>query len=232
MAVPLTGGLGVPGSGPVPSGSAPPGTAPPGTTPPRTTPPRTASPAFAPTALSLGFGWTPPSDPRADFDVDAAALLLDDEGAVLSEDHFVHFNNPRSPDGSVEHRGPAPDGPGEIIGVDLAAVPDRCARIAFPVSIFDAANRAQHLGQVRALSVRVSRRPDGAELARYTLPDAPDEPATSATPVTPGTPVTPATAVLLGELGRADGGWTFRAIGRRYPGGLREIVHDHGLPAR
>ncbi|MEV5571375.1 TerD family protein [Spirillospora sp. NPDC052269] len=188
MAVPLTGGDGVPLSG-----SAPP-------------------------ALAVGFGWTPPEEPRADFDVDAAALMLDEAGAVLSEDHFVHFNNPRSPDGSVEHRGAAPDGPGEIIDVDLAAVPERCARIAFPLSIFDAANRAQRLGQVRAVSVRLARRPDGAELARYDLPAPRDD--------------DPATAVLLGELGRGAGGWTFRAVGRGYPGGLREIALDHGLPAR
>ncbi|MFC5180854.1 TerD family protein [Actinomadura harenae] len=188
MAVPLTGGVGVP------------------------------LPGSAPPALSVGFGWTPPGDPRADFDVDAAALMLDDAGAVLSEDHFVYFNNPRSPDGSVEHRGPAPDGPGEIIDVDLAAVPDRCARIAFPVSIFDAENREQRLGQVRAVRVRLSRRPDGAELARYDLPARRAD--------------DPATAVLLGELDRGAAGWTFRAVGRGYPGGLREIVHEHGLPVR
>ncbi|MEV4256112.1 TerD family protein [Spirillospora sp. NPDC049652] len=179
----------------------------------------------APPAVSVGFGWTPPRDPRADFDLDASALMLDDAGAVLSEDHFVHFNNPRSPDGSVEHRGPAPDGPGEIIDVDLAAVPDRCARIAFPVSIFDAANRGQRFGQVAAVSVRLARRPDGAELARYDLPARRDD---------------PATAVLLGELARdgrsgrpaRDGGWTFHPVGRGYPGGLRDLVLDHGLAAR
>ncbi|WP_026411874.1 TerD family protein [Actinomadura oligospora] len=175
-------------------------------------------PGSAPPALSVGFGWTPPEESRADFDVDAAALMLDDAGAVLSEDHFVHFNNPRSPDGSVEHRGPAPDGPGETIDVDLAAVPDRCARIAFPVSIFDAANRAQRLGQVRAVSVRVTRRPGGPELARYDLPARRDD--------------DPATAVLIGALDRGAEGWTFRAVGRGYPGGLREIAHDHGLPVR
>ncbi|MFC4906592.1 TerD family protein [Actinomadura gamaensis] len=194
----------------------------------------------APSALSVGFDWTPPATSRADFELDASALMLDASGAVLSEDHFIYFNNPRSPDGAVEHRGPAADAPGETIDVDLAAVPDRCARIAFPISIFDAANRAQHFGHVGAVSIQITTpsaaiapqddasqddashddaSQDGAELARFDLPPDPNERER-------------ATAVLMGELDRRGDGWTFRAVGRGYPGGLRELVTDHGLPTR
>src|SRR2546422_10811450 len=57
------------------------------------------------TAVVVGLGWDARTTTGADFDLDASALLTNAEGKVLTDQHFVFFNNLKSPDGSVEHTG-------------------------------------------------------------------------------------------------------------------------------
>src|SRR5947208_5428211 len=125
------------------------------------------------TAIMVGLGWDARSTTGADFDLDASALLLGASGRVLSDNHFVFFNNLRSPDGSVEHTGDNLTGEGEgddeSILVDLAKVPPQCEKIIFPVSIHMADERGQTFGQVSNAFIRVVNQADGQELARYDL---------------------------------------------------------------
>src|SRR5690606_20021091 len=122
------------------------------------------------TAVTVGLGWDVRATTGADFDLDASALMLAGNGKVISDQHFVFYNNLRSPDGSVEHTGDNLTGEGEgddeSINVDLTAVPPQCERIVFPVSIYDADNRQQSFGQVRNAFIRIVNRTDGNELAR------------------------------------------------------------------
>src|SRR3979490_3457959 len=55
------------------------------------------------TAVVVGLGWDVRTTTGADYDLDASALLCDASGKVLSDQHFVFFNNLASPDRSVEH---------------------------------------------------------------------------------------------------------------------------------
>ncbi|MFF5263308.1 TerD family protein [Actinomadura viridis] len=167
--------------------------------------------------VSVGLGWDVRATTGADFDLDASALLLGTGGKVLSDQHFVFFNNLRSPDGSVEHTGDNLTGEGEgddeSINVDLAMVPAECARIVFPVSIYDADNRGQNFGQVRNAFIRIVDRTDNNELARFDLTeDASTE-----------------TAMVFGELYRHNGEWKFRAVGQGYASGLAGIAMDFGV---
>jgi tellurium resistance protein TerD len=169
------------------------------------------------TAVVVGLGWDARTTTGADFDLDASALLTDTQGKVLSDQHFVFFNNLRSPDGSVEHTGDNLTGEGEgddeVINVNLATVPADVAKIVFPVSIYDAEPRQQSFGQVRNAYIRVVNAADNTELARYDLTeDASTE-----------------TAMIFGELYRNGAEWKFRAIGQGYASGLRGIAQDFGV---
>ncbi|MGW1289498.1 TerD family protein, partial [Streptomyces sp. NPDC002586] len=79
------------------------------------------------TAVEIGLGWDVRTTTGADYDLDASALLLNASGKVISDQHFVFYNNLRSPDGSVEHTGDNLTGEGEgddeVIKVNLAVVP-------------------------------------------------------------------------------------------------------------
>ncbi|UGQ11580.1 TerD family protein [Yinghuangia sp. ASG 101] len=169
------------------------------------------------TAVTIGLGWDVRTTTGADFDLDASALLCNEAGRVLSDQHFVFFNNLRSPDGAVTHSGDnltgGGDGDDEQIQVDLAAVPADVAKIVFPVSIYDADQRGQSFGQVKNAFIRVVNQAGGVELARYDLTeDASTE-----------------TAMIFGELYRNGAEWKFRAVGQGYASGLSGIAKDFGV---
>ncbi len=169
------------------------------------------------TAVVVGLGWDVRTTTGTDYDLDASAILAGADGRVLSDSHFVFFNNLRSPDGSVEHLGDnltgEGDGDDEQVQVDLASVPAEVQRIVFPVSIYDAEARRQSFGQVRNAFIRVVDKANGNELARYDLSeDASTE-----------------TAMVYGELYRNGTDWKFRAVGQGYASGLAGIARDFGV---
>ena len=169
------------------------------------------------TAVIVGLGWDPRTTTGADFDLDASAIMLDMSGKVLSDSHFVFFNNLKSPDGSVEHMGDNLTGGGEgddeQIKVNLQAVPAECGKVVFPVSIYDAESRQQNFGQVRNAFIRIVNQADNGEIARY---DLTEDAATE-------------TAMVFGEIYRSFGEWKFRAVGQGYAAGLRGIAQDFGV---
>ncbi|MFJ1747617.1 TerD family protein [Streptomyces sp. NPDC088116] len=169
------------------------------------------------TAVVVGLGWDVRTTTGADHDLDASALLCDGSGKVVSDRHFVFYNNLADPDGSVEHTGDnltgAGEGDDETVKVNLAAVPAEITKVVFPVSIHDAESRGQSFGQVRNAYIRVVNQAGGAELARYDLSeDASTE-----------------TAMVFGELYRDGTEWKFRAIGQGYASGLAGIASDYGV---
>ncbi len=169
------------------------------------------------TAVVVGLGWDARSTTGTEFDLDASAILCNASGKVVSDSHFVFFNNQKSPEGSVEHTGDnltgEGDGDDEQIKVDLATVPAEVDKIVFPVSIYDAEARSQSFGQVRNAFIRIINQAGGAELSRYDLAeDASTE-----------------TAMVFGELYRNGADWKFRAVGQGYAAGLRGIAQDFGV---
>jgi tellurium resistance protein TerD len=169
------------------------------------------------TAVLIGLGWDARSTTGADFDLDASALLVNAAGKVPSDQHFIFYNNLKSPDGSVEHTGDNLTGEGEgddeSLKVNLAGVPADVDKIVFPVSIHEAGARGQSFGQVRNAFIRVVNQAGGAELARYDLTeDASTE-----------------TAMVFGELYRHGAEWKFRAVGQGYASGLAGIAADFGV---
>lgn len=168
-------------------------------------------------SIVVGLGWDERITTGADFDLDASALLTGPDRQVLSDFHFVFYNNLRSPDGAVEHTGDNltgdGDGDDETIIVDLEALPQSVTNIYFPVSIHEADIRRQSFGQVDNAYIRIVDQLTGIELARYDLTeDASNE-----------------TAMIFGEVYRHNGEWKFRAVGQGYASGLAGIARDYGV---
>jgi tellurium resistance protein TerD len=168
-------------------------------------------------AVLVGLGWDVRTTTGADFDLDASALMVGTNGKILSDQHFIFFNNLTSPDGSVEHTGDNLTGEGEgddeAIKVNLVGVPAEVDKIVVTVSIYDAETRQQSFGQVRNAFIRVVNQADNREITRYDLSeDASTE-----------------TAMIFGELYRNGNEWKFRAVGQGYSTGLAGIARDFGV---
>ncbi|GAA2542226.1 calcium homeostasis/redox stress adaptation protein [Pseudonocardia hydrocarbonoxydans] len=169
------------------------------------------------TNVIVGVGWDVRATTGADFDLDVSAIMLGENGKVLSDAHFVFFNNLTAPDGTVEHTGDnltgEGDGDDEQLKVDLAGMSPQVDKIVFPVSIYDADNRRQSFGQVANAFIRIVNAAGEAEITRFDLTeDASTE-----------------TAMLFGELYRRGSEWKFRAIGQGYASGLAGIARDFGV---
>jgi tellurium resistance protein TerD len=168
-------------------------------------------------AVTVGLGWDLRTTTGTDFDLDSSAIACGANGKVLTDKHFIFFNNLTSPEGAIQHRGDnttgAGEGDDEQIAVNLATVPAECDKIAFIVSVYDAEARKQSFGQVSNAFIRVVNQADGVELARYDLSeDASTE-----------------TAMIFGELYRNGAEWKFRATGQGYASGLAGIARDFGV---
>jgi tellurium resistance protein TerD len=169
------------------------------------------------TDILVGLGWDPRSTSGTEFDLDASALVVDANGKVLSDQHFVFFNNLKSPEGSVEHTGDNTTGEGdgddESLKVHLQRIPPEADKIVFTVTIYDAETRTQNFGMVRNAFIRVVNYANGQEITRY---DLSEDASTD-------------TAMIFGEVYRNGSEFKFRAVGQGYANGLRGIAVDFGV---
>jgi len=175
------------------------------------------------TNIQVGLGWDERTTAGADFDLDASALLVGENGRVLTDQHFVFFGNLSFPPGVedpqqalVGHTGDNLVGGGddsETILVNLAGLPQEVARIVFPVSIYDADVRGQNFGQTQNAYIRIINSANSTELVRYDLTED----------------YSTETALIFGELYRNGAEWKFRAVGQGYTSGLAGIARDYGV---
>ncbi len=166
----------------------------------------------------VGIGWDVNAfDTGGDFDLDAEAFLLGENGKVTRQEDFVFYGNLSHPSGSVIHQGDNLTGIGEgddeQIRVDLSKVPSNIARVAFTVTIYEADSRRQNFGQVQNAFIRIYDETTGRELVRYDL----------------GEDFSIETALIFGELYKNGNEWKFYAIGAGYQGGLAAICQSYGI---
>lgn len=165
----------------------------------------------------VGLGWDARVTDGSEFDLDASVFMVGENGKVLSDQHFIFFNNKVSPCGSVVHQGDnrtgAGDGDDEQIKIDLKKVPADVKKIIFSVTIYDAEVCKQNFGMVSNSFMRVVNEDNSAEIARFDLSeDASTE-----------------TAMIFGELYRNNDEWKFKAVGQGFAGGLSALASQHGV---
>lgn len=169
------------------------------------------------TKALIGLGWDPRATDGSEFDLDASAFLIAENGKVRSDADFIFYNQMTSGCGSVSHTGDNRTGDGEgddeQLKVDLSKVPASVQRIAITVTIHDAEARRQSFGQVGNAFIRIVNEEGEAEVVRYELSED----------------YSTETAMVFGELYRNGGDWKFRAVGQGYAGGLHAMCKQYGV---
>lgn len=166
--------------------------------------------------FTIGLGWdTNSSSTGVDFDLDASVFILGENKKVLSDSHFIFYNNLKSPDGSVEHTGDNltgdGDGDDEQIKIDLTKIDPSVKEICIVVTIHDAEARKQNFGQVRNSFIRIVDDSNNTELVKYELEED----------------FSIETAVEFGRIYNKDGQWKFEAIGMGQKGGLEDFLNKY-----
>jgi tellurium resistance protein TerD len=163
--------------------------------------------------FTIGLGWdVNSSSTGAAFDLDASVFVLGENKKLLSDAHFIYFNNLKAPDGSVEHTGDnltgAGDGDDEQIKIDLSKIDPKATELCIVVTIYDADGRRQNFGQVRNSFVRVFDAATNANILKYELEED----------------FSIETAVEFGRIYKRNDDWKFEAIGSGMKGGLQDYV--------
>lgn len=168
--------------------------------------------------LMVGLGWDVNAfDSGADFDLDAAAFMLGDNGKCPTEKEFIFYGNLTHPSESLKHMGDNLTGEGEgddeQIFIDLTKIPANVSKVAFTVTIYEAEERGQNFGQVSNSFIRIVDESTGQEVIHYDL----------------GEDFSIETAVVVGELYKHNGEWKFNAIGSGFQGGLAALCGHYGI---
>ncbi len=166
--------------------------------------------------FTIGLGWdTNTSSTGSGFDLDASVFILGDNKKVISDAHFIFYNNLNSPDNSVIHTGDNltgdGDGDDEQIKIDLTKINAAVKEICIVVTIHDAEARKQNFGQVRNSFIRIVDDSNNTELVKYELEED----------------FSIETAVEFGRIYNKDGQWKFEAIGMGQKGGLEDFLNKY-----
>lgn len=175
------------------------------------------------TLALVGLGWdTNKYDRGYDFDLDAAAFLLGENGKVLNDNDFIFYNNLSSRNGAVKHTGDnltgAGDGDDEVIVINFSKLPSEIHKVAITVTIHDAIKRKQNFGQVSNAYVRVAKMANendtnGEDALRFDLVEE----------------FSVETALVVCEIYRNGGNWKFNAVAAGYQGGLEALCRSFGV---
>lgn len=161
----------------------------------------------------IGLGWdTNSSATGTQFDIDASVFVLGENKKILSDQHFVFYNNLKTPDGAVEHSGDNltgdATGDDEQIKIDLNKIDAQATEICIVVTIHDADSRRQNFGQIRNSFIRIFDAVSNIELLKYELDED----------------FSVETVVEFGRIYKRQNTWKFEAVGAGMRGGLNDFL--------
>ena len=171
----------------------------------------------------VGLGWdTNKYDGGFDFDLDASAFLIGENGKVNRDEDFIFYNNLHSRNDAVVHTGDnltgEGDGDDEVIIINFENMPADVEKIAICVTIHDAVQRRQNFGQVSNAYVRVAKIENeydtiGETALQFDLVEE----------------FSIETGLVVCEIYKHNGEWKFNAIAAGYQGGLEALCRNYGL---
>jgi len=166
--------------------------------------------------FTIGLGWdTNSSSTGLGFDLDASVFVLGENKKLLTDAHFIFYNNLKTPDGSVEHTGDNltgdGDGDDEQIKVDLSKIDATATEICIVVTIHEAENNKQNFGQVRNSFIRIFDTNSNSDILKYELEED----------------FSIETAVEFGRIYKRGTEWKFEAVGMGMKGGLQDFLNKY-----
>jgi tellurium resistance protein TerD len=155
------------------------------------------------TVFRMGLAWDANAAGGADFDLDAAAIPLKEDGKAVDGDAICFYGQLNWKD-AIKHSGDertgAAEGDDETITIDTSKLPADVQKVVVIVNIHDAKNRQQNFGMVKNSKVTLYKGAEGVAesdiLAKYDL----EEDASMSR------------CLVFCEIYKKDGEWRFNAV--------------------
>jgi tellurium resistance protein TerD len=155
--------------------------------------------------IVAGLGWDEATVNGVPVDCDVSVFLLGTNGKLVSDEHFVFYNNLKSPDGSVVHTGDSRDGDGdgddESVKIDLS-------KIDAAITVHESETRGHHFGNVENSFIKIRNGADNAVLCQYQLKENFDG----------------QDSLIIASLSRNGGAWNVEGLGQAFSGGLATLI--------
>jgi stress response protein SCP2/uncharacterized protein (AIM24 family) len=148
------------------------------------------------------------SAPGLTFDI--SCFGLDADGRLSDDRYFVFFNQPVSPEKSIEVLAPLPGDTGSF-RVVLPEIPESIHRLSFTATVDGDGADDGRMSQISTGHVRIVA--GGVEVGRYSFT---------------GAEFSTERAVMLADLYRRGGEWRINPVGQGFDGGLRALLENFG----
>lgn len=172
------------------------------------------------TKIRIGLGWEQLAKSPLDLDASVfACKMVNNSPKLLSEKHFVFYNNLSTPNGAIQHSGDnrvggteGDDEDEESITVELGRLENAITEISILVTIHEAREKRQNFGMLRDAYIRIYDDVTNDLICQYDL-DA---------------TFSQETSVQFGSVVRnTNGDWNFNAIGAGYKLTLGDFVDGY-----
>lgn len=173
--------------------------------------------ALSPTVskFKIGLGWNPNTAVGGEFDIDVSAFMLNKDGKMLSDSHFIYYNNLKSPTEALVHCGDNRTGVGEgddeTLTLDTTNLEADVESIVFVTTIHKADENRQNFGQISGSYIRICDEITGEQMMKFELDED----------------FSIETAVVFGRIYRKDGNFRFEATGTGMRGGLQDYLNQY-----
>jgi tellurium resistance protein TerD len=162
--------------------------------------------------IIAGLGWDPATENGHPVDLDLSLFMMGANGKLLSEEYFIFYNNPFSPDGSAFYPGDSRAGEGEgddeVIRLDLNRADPGAEFLYFAVTIDQSEERGHHFGHVKNAYIRILNADTQTVLCEYRLNEQ----------------FSGEDSLLIATIARNGGAWDLEAVGQAFMGGLSTLV--------
>lgn len=158
--------------------------------------------------IKVGIGWKI-NDSRCD--VDVSAFLLGMNEKVISEDWFVFYSQPQSPDRSIVYNISDPVYQ-KSFDIDLSRINSDVQKIVFVVTIDEALKKALNFGMLSDVYLKLTDT-SGNELLSFCLTDY----------------YSNVTSMMIGEIYNNKEQWKFTAIGNGIARDLEGLCNFYGI---
>lgn len=152
--------------------------------------------------VSVGLGWDMNDTLGMDFDIDAWALAIHEDGIKTKD--LIYYSNMKGAENCIHHMGDNLTGEGEgddeVINIELSKLPEKYKYILIGVTIFRAKSRGQSFKDIDNTFIRIYNTNTNVEICKYS-----DEFKQS---------FADETSILFGVFFKKNNQWQFGAIGK------------------